>query len=71
MTEQIYQLAYTAKEIDRRLSEVDEIPKNISQLNNDVGFITKNEIPKIELPEDLVTKKIYRKNRMLLKILIL
>lgn len=50
-------LSFTAKEIDRRLSEVDEIPKNISQLNNDVGFITKNEIPKVELPEDLVTKK--------------
>lgn len=35
-----YTSIYTGKEIDERLSKVDDIPKSISELENDVEFVT-------------------------------
>ena len=43
-----YILSFEAAEIDRRLKAVDDIPTALSQLNNDKGYITADEIPEIE-----------------------
>lgn len=53
--EEKHYLAYTAEEIDRRLGKVDEIPTKTSQLENDSKFITADELPSVELPENIAT----------------
>lgn len=53
--EEKHYLAYTAEEIDRRLGKVDEIPTKTSQLENDSKFITADDLPSVELPENIAT----------------
>ena len=50
-----YTLSYKAEEIDRRLGEVDKIPTKVSQLENDEGYITAEDIPLVELPDNIAT----------------
>lgn len=46
-----YKLSYTASEIDEKLNKIDnlakksEIPTKVSELENDAGYITKDDIP--------------------------
>lgn len=53
--EEKHYLAYTAEEIDRRLGKVDDIPTKTSQLENDSKFITADDLPSVELPENIAT----------------
>ena len=53
-TEKHY-LSFSAKEIDRRLEKVDDIPTRVSQLINDKGYITANDIPEVEIPDNIAT----------------
>ena len=55
MSEEKYYLQYPATEIDRRLKAVDDIPTKTSELKNDSGFITKADIPAVEIPENVAT----------------
>lgn len=36
-----YNSKYTGKEVEERLDKVDDIPQKMSELDNDVGFLTK------------------------------
>lgn len=36
-----YNSKYTGKEVDERLDKVDDIPSVVSELDNDIGYITK------------------------------
>ena len=47
MEEQKHYLSYAAEEIDRRLKKVDDIPTMTSELINNSGFITKDDIPEV------------------------
>lgn len=53
--EEKHYLAYTAEEIDRRLGKVDDIPTKTSQLENDSKYITADDLPSVELPENIAT----------------
>ena len=61
--EEKHYLSYTAKEIDRRLGKVDDIPTKVSQLNNDKGYITIEEVSlndyakKQDVADEYATKK--------------
>lgn len=52
----VYKLAYTAKEIDNRLSKIDslaektDIPTKVSDLANDYGFTTENYVQNYAQP---------------------
>lgn len=48
MSEEFYTSKFTGEEIDSRLEKVDNIPKNISELNNDVGYIEEEDLSDIE-----------------------
>lgn len=53
--EEKHYLAYTAEEIDRRIGKVDNIPTKTSQLENDSKYITADDLPSVELPENIAT----------------
>lgn len=48
MSEEFYTSKFTGEEIDSRLEKVDNIPKNISQLINDVGYVDEEDMSNIE-----------------------
>lgn len=48
MSEEFYTSKFTGEEIDSRLEKVDNIPKNISELNNDVGYVDEEDMSNIE-----------------------
>lgn len=48
MNEEFYTSKFSGEEIDSRLEKVDNIPKNISELNNDVGYIEEEDLSDIE-----------------------
>lgn len=41
-----YNSKYTGKEVDERLDKVDDIPSVVSELDNDIGYITKESADK-------------------------
>ena len=48
MSEEFYTSKFTGEEIDSRLEKVDNIPKNLSDLNNDVGYVDEEDMSNIE-----------------------
>lgn len=48
MSEEFYTSKFTGEEIDSRLEKVDNIPKNLSELNNDVGYVDEEDMSNIE-----------------------
>lgn len=49
---------YSGKEVDERLSKVDTIPKSLSQLTNDVGYVNKDEVEDIQEDVDNIEKQV-------------
>lgn len=43
-----YKSKYTGPEVEERLRKVDDIPKKLSQLDNDLGYIDKEDVEHIE-----------------------
>lgn len=43
-----YKSRYTGQEVDERLKKVDNIPKRLSELDNDVGYVGKEDVEDIE-----------------------
>lgn len=48
MNEEFYTSKFSGEEIDSRLEKVDNIPKNLSELNNDVGYVDEEDMSNIE-----------------------
>lgn len=48
MSEEFYTSKFSGEEIDSRLEKVDNIPKNLSELNNDVGYVDEEDMSNIE-----------------------
>lgn len=48
MNEEFYTSKFTGEEIDSRLEKVNNIPKNLSDLNNDVGYVDEEDMSNIE-----------------------